>query len=125
MLHSASYGNSTLYVLTIPDNFNDLYYLPAEVLTRIRKTVAKDIYVYLDAPAKIALFVYDNDTFIVHSFLDESADIGLVLDSRFTQLKDLLSDEVLSSTDKAQDDNKNRFSLTIKPHSFRVFRALE
>ena len=37
LLHSASYGNSTLYVLTIPDNFNDLYYLPAEVLTRIRK----------------------------------------------------------------------------------------
>lgn len=124
LLHSASYGNSTLYILTIPDNFNDLYYLPTEVLTRIREIMTKGIYVYLDAPAKIALFVYDNNTFIVHSFLDESADIGVILDSPFTRLHDLLSDEVLSSTEKSKN-NMNRFSLTIKPHSFRVFRALE
>ncbi len=35
MLHSADYETGHLYILTIPDNFSDLYRLPPEVLTRI------------------------------------------------------------------------------------------
>jgi len=130
MLHAASYGNSRLFVLTIPDNFDDLYYLPAEVLTRIKETVVKDHYVRLEAPAKVALFVYDNDTFIVQSFLDEEVDVRLVLNDCYTQIKDILSDEVFSGEETydkigrlGEKIDKRAFTLKVKPHSFRAFRA--
>jgi len=45
ILHSADYTNSKLYVLTIPDNFGDLYNFPAEVLTRIKELLTQDLYV--------------------------------------------------------------------------------
>ncbi|MFN2108160.1 MAG: hypothetical protein ACK2UI_00740, partial [Anaerolineae bacterium] len=50
LLHSASYANGVLYVLTIPDNFDDLYKLPEEVLSRIRELLLRDLYVRVDGP---------------------------------------------------------------------------
>lgn len=127
MLHSAKYGRSILYVLTIPDNFDDLYYLPTEVLTRIKETVAKNLFVRLEAPAQVALFVYDNNTFIVELFLDDMVDVRMVLDERFRELKDILSGEIFTGREMVdgfgQEMNKNGFSLTVKPHSYRVFHA--
>ena len=60
MLHSASYGGGTLYVLTIPNSFTDLYHLPAAVLDRIRDTLCRDLFVRLHGPAMVSLFTYDN-----------------------------------------------------------------
>ena len=68
ILLQAAYGKGTLYVLTIPDNFGDLYNLPPEVLARIRDTVAGDLPVELEGPSQIGLFVYDNGKFIVENF---------------------------------------------------------
>jgi hypothetical protein len=128
LLHSAQYGRSRLYVLTIPDNFDDLYVLPIEVLTRIKEIVAKDLFVQLDAPAQVVLFAYDNDTFIVESFLNDLVDARLVLDSSFAQVRDILSGEVLSGEDfldwQGQKTGKRRYAVSIKPHSFRVFKAV-
>jgi len=53
LLHSAQYGGGTLYVLTIPDNFSDLYRLPAEVLTRVKETLLRDLYVRVESPAQV------------------------------------------------------------------------
>jgi hypothetical protein len=82
ILHSADYANSRLYILTIPDNYGDLYNLPAEILTQIREVLARDMYVRLDGPSQVAMFVYDNDTFIVESFLPDSVDVKIVTDKR-------------------------------------------
>jgi hypothetical protein len=127
LLHFAQYGRGMLYILTVPDNFDDLYALPPEVLTRIRKIVAKDIFVRLDAPAQVALFVYDNNTIIAESFRDDEVDARLVLDERFTQIQDVLSGESffcdnLSGQD-GQKTGKTSSTISINPHSFRVFRA--
>ena len=56
------------FILTIPENFDDLYHLPPEVLSQIRRDLMDDIPVYLDSPAKICLFTYDNNTFIAKSY---------------------------------------------------------
>ena len=96
VLHSADYANSRLYVLTIPDNYGDLYNLPAEVLTQIRAVLAKQMYVRLDGPSQVAMFVYDNDTFIVESFRDEPVDVKIVADKRINKLRDILSGEELT-----------------------------
>jgi hypothetical protein len=64
LLHDADYANGHLCILTIPDNFADLYDLPAGVLTRIKQIVIQDHFVRADSPSEIALFTYDNDAFV-------------------------------------------------------------
>jgi hypothetical protein len=56
------------YILTIPENASDLYQLPQEVLSQIRRDLMQEIPVYLDSPAKICLFSYDNNTFVTRSY---------------------------------------------------------
>jgi len=134
ILHSADYADSRLYVLTIPDNFGDLYNYPAEVLTEIKKVLMKDLYVRVDGPSQVALFIYDNDTFIVESFLPEIVDVNIVTDKRISKLRDVLSGEELSGKAppeppmrarrwQRQENDKLIFDIQIKPHSYRVFKC--
>jgi hypothetical protein len=126
ILHSAGYGGGTLYVLTIPENFTDLYHLPQPVLNRIRQTVSAAMPVRLEAPGQICLFVYDNDTFIVESFLDESSDISIVTNDNVNALHDIVSlDNLTGETVQGvwgRESGEKRFKMQIKPHSYRVFR---
>jgi hypothetical protein len=78
ILHQARYANGSLFVLTIPDNFGDLYNFPPEVLNRIRSVLSQDINVRIEGPAQVGLFVYDNGTFIVESFLPENVNIKII-----------------------------------------------
>jgi hypothetical protein len=127
ILHSADYAKAKLYVLTVPDNFGDLYSLPPEVLSRIRETLMKDLYVRVDAPAKVSLFVYDNHIFIAESFLPEDASMRIVLDEKYQKLRDALSGEELTGKEIpgfwGRRSGKIRYDATLKPHSFRVFRC--
>ena len=125
LLHSARYANGVLYVLNVPDNFSDLYHLPVEVLTRIKETLCKDLPVSLEAPAQVALFVYDNQTCIVESFLDEAADIRIVTGSSAVQVRDALTGEILSGEEildwRGQPTGRQAFATRINPHQYRLF----
>lgn len=125
-LHSAGYATGTLYVLTIPENFIDLYNLPDTVLNRIRQTVSTDMPIRLEGPAKISLFVYANNTFIVESFKNQPADINIVTKNDVKNLNDPVSGEKLGGETirgfRGQETGEKRFFLEIKPHSYRVFR---
>ncbi len=128
LLHSAQYASGRLFVLVIPDNFADLYHLPVEVLSRIKETVTQDLWARVEAPSQVVLFLYDNDTLIVESFLDEAVSVRLVVDSRFSRIEDGLTQETLGSGDELLDwrrrpTGKIGYPLTLKPHSFRVFYA--
>jgi len=128
LLHYAAYGNGALYVLTIPDNLDDLYRLPPEVLSRIRELLLRDLYVRVDGPAQVMLFVYDNGTFIVHSILPEATAVRIVTDIGVTVLHDVLTGETLTDAEaildwRGQSTGKHRFAATLKPRSYRVFRA--
>jgi hypothetical protein len=68
LLLCGAYGKGSLYVLTIPDAFADLYNLPAETLTFIRREF--NLPVTLECCGRVSLFLYDNNTFILQSFLD-------------------------------------------------------
>jgi len=128
LFHSAQYGNSRLYILTIPDNFGDLYHLPSEVLTTIKEIVTKDLFVRVDGPSQVVIFAYDNDTFIVESFRDETVKVRLVLDEKVSSLQDLISGDELIESEKlldwrGQPTGKKGIALALKPHSFHVFQA--
>ncbi|GHU98258.1 permease [Spirochaetia bacterium] len=62
-----TYGRGELITLTVPDTFSELKKLPREALTRIRQELCCGK-MYLDAPAQVSLFTYDNDTFGLYSY---------------------------------------------------------
>ena len=131
IIHSADYANSRLYILTIPDNYGDLYKYPKEVLAQIREILTPDFKIRLEGPSQVALFVYDNDTFIVESFRHEPVDVNIVADSKIGKLHDVVSGEeltgeVLASRPRwggSAAPEKMAFGLKLKAHSFRVFKC--
>jgi hypothetical protein len=123
ILLQASYAKGTLYVLTIPENFGDLYNLPPQVLNRVRAAIAGDVPVRLEGQSQIGLFAYDNGTFIVENFLapgGKAVDAKVVVDKKVAVLVDLMSGQRLSGQVRG---DKMVFDLSLDPATYRVFAA--
>ncbi|MDR2147170.1 MAG: hypothetical protein LBE91_11990 [Tannerella sp.] len=132
MLLRAPYSKGNLYVMTVPEDFGNLYDLPVGILNAFRQTLSKDLDMRIDAPAKVGLFLYDNGTFIVESFLDEPVTIKINTKEGIDKITDLQSGAVIEKAPADNtarpfgsrfraDDKNNVFSVTLPPHSFRVF----
>lgn len=67
------------FILTIPENESDLYQFPPEVLSQIRRDLMGEIPVYLDSPAQICLFTYDNNTFVTRSYRPDRTRYKIVI----------------------------------------------
>ena len=127
ILHKAKYMNAYLYVLTIPDDMGSLYDYPSAALTEIRRVMSQDLDFYLDGPAKVSLFLYDNNTLIVENFNDAPVDVKLVCEpDRFKRLKNL--DDQTRVEGKLEDyyvgwhkKNATKFAVSLKPHSYMAF----
>jgi hypothetical protein len=122
ILHSAKYSKGVLYVLTIPQAQGDLYSLPADVLTAIRNVVCRDMYVRLEAPSQVSLFVYDNDTFIVESFRESTGTARIVTDRRITGLRDVVTGRELVGQPRG---DKMVFETIVRPGTYTVFSAAQ
>ena len=120
ILHSARYSNGVLYVLTIPQAQGDLYTLPADVLNAIRNVVGGDLYVRLEAPSQVCLFVYDNDTFIVESFRESTGAARIVTDRRIARLRDLVTGRELVGQPRG---DRMVFETFVRPGSYSVLSA--
>jgi len=126
IVHRAQYSKANLYVLTIPDNFSDLYQYPPDVLNHIRSIVSSDLNVKIEGPSQVSLFCYDNGTFIVQSFLPDPVTVKILIKDPSVKITDLLSDETIKTIDvkpefPSKDVSYHSFETTIKPHSYRVF----
>ena len=84
--HFAPYAGSRLWIWVIPDEFSDLYHLPVPVLNSLRERVGKPLGLWLQGPAKVALFPYDNQTAVVYNFLDEAVEVSLVTEDTSCRL---------------------------------------
>jgi hypothetical protein len=130
VLLRAPYSKGNLYVMTIPDDFGNLYDLPVGVLNAFRQLLSKDLDIRIDAPAKVGLFLYDNGAFIVESFLDEPVTIKIHAKEGIDRLTDILGGAVIDKqVTKSEavgrrfraDDKVNVFRVTLMPHSYKVF----
>ena len=129
VLHTADYSKGKLYVLTIPENFVDLYHLPEPVITRIKQTLTAQMPVTLEAPGYTSLFVYDNETCIVESFADTTLKARLVAAEQFPVLRNLETGVTYTAV-RREIPQRGRnpkvvqvFNLELKPHSFLVLKA--
>jgi hypothetical protein len=94
-----TYSKGMLFVLTIPDDFGNLYDYPAGALNVIRRAMSRDIGAYIEGPAKVALFAYDNNTLVVENFNDQAVTLRVVICSKVDKLRNLLTDETLLPAD--------------------------
>jgi hypothetical protein len=120
LLHSAKYSKGVLYVLAIPQAQGDLYALPPDVLTAIRNVLCRDMYVRVEAPSQVSLFVYDNDTFIVESFRESAGAVRLVTEKRIATLRDLLTGRELPGQPRG---DRMVFDVFVRPGGYSVLTA--
>jgi hypothetical protein len=127
------YAKGALYVWTIPDNFRNLYALPADVTARFRDVIMRDFFVRIDGPGQVALFAYDNATFVAQSFLPTQCEVTVTTDGEHTKLRNLATGEVIAScapeaakvTGRRHDwpapPRRSHFKVTLPPHSYAAF----
>jgi hypothetical protein len=107
--------------------------LPASVLDALRRQLDPGLPVRLEGPAKVSLFTYDNDTFVVQSFLDQP--VAVRLTGSFAQIRNLMTEVTLTGNPVApafffmrrsgmpQAPRQYSFDFQIEPHSFVAFRG--
>jgi hypothetical protein len=127
------YGKGILYVLTIPDNFNDLYRLPSGVLTALRSYVGADLPDMMDAPSRVSLMEYDNHSFVVQSFRDEPVTVKVSVKGSVKEVRNLATGEVVEASAPAPPPRGRRnrvipgtprrsiFQIQVLPHSYAAF----
>ncbi len=65
-----TYGKGQLVTIAVPDEYGLLHSLPPEILKGIRSQFALDVPYYIDGPAQVSLFAYDNDVFSLYSYVN-------------------------------------------------------
>jgi hypothetical protein len=128
------YAKGILFVLNIPDNFSDLYNLPPETLTAIKSYMMGSFPARLEAPGKVSLFAYDNQTFIVESFLDNKTEATLSIADSVSKLKNLVTGELITGEAPAPPPpmqrvsfgpQRTKFKISIEPHSYLAFTEVK
>jgi hypothetical protein len=130
LLLAGNFANGRLYMLTVPENFDDLYNLPAPVLDKIRETVCKSFGIQLIGGSKVSLFLYDNNTFIVESFNDQPVEVEIALTKKDVSLRDLSTNAKPEMTIIPESGNprgkpaspKYGYKITLPPHSFAAYK---
>lgn len=121
-----TYSKGTLFVLTIPDDFGNLYDFPAPALNVIRRAMSKDVGAYIEGPAKVALFPYDNQTMVVENFNDQAVNLRVVVNGKVSALRNLLTGEKMEPQEVPISRNRfygyaegqTVFNLTLPAHSY-------
>ncbi len=85
------YDKGRVCVIVIPDNMGDLYNFPVEVLDAYREIFENSMKVSLSAPAKVQLYIYDNDTVIVRSDLEYVETISLNVPENISKVTDIIT----------------------------------
>jgi hypothetical protein len=119
--------------LTIPENFTDLYQLPPETLSALKTFVMGDFPVRLEGPSLVSLFAYDNNTFIVESFLDHEVPVKVSTTWGASKIKNLITGEtvngsappVASARRMSFGAPRTSFPITVKAHSFVAFTPVQ
>jgi len=120
ILIKCSYGKGSLYILTIPDDFGDLYYYPAEVLYPVRAAFSNNSGIIIDTVSKISLFTYDNGSFVLKSFLPFPQEVAITVNRPDICLIDIVSGEQINGFGCG---NKTIFNVKIAPMSYRAYKT--
>lgn len=111
ILMKTNYSKGKLYILTIPDDQGNLYHYPAFILNTIRAILSKDLPVVLEGDAKITLFTYDNDRFILRSFLPYIANASIIVKKENAVLTNMENNNIIKG-EAVEGGTKFNFNLS-------------
>mgnify|MGYP001222820285 CR=1 FL=1 len=88
-----------------------------------------DLKVSIEAPGEVSLFVYDNNSFVVESFLDKEVKIKILLGKDVKEITNADTGEKTNGTSRIAPSFRNSkfgkdaavFEVTLKPRSFKGF----
>jgi hypothetical protein len=89
------YAQGAIYVWTMPDNPHHLCNLPVEVTTAIKDVVMQGFFVRIDEPSQVALHAYDNNTFIVESYLPTAVGVKISLTDGAMKIRNVVTGAVI------------------------------
>jgi hypothetical protein len=121
LLLCGEYGKGKMYVLNTPNNKADLYKLPVETLTLLRSEL--DLPVTLEAAAKIGLFMYDNNTFIISSFTERPENVRFCIKRENVSLTLLTSNWRIKVEKTRSGEGESVFEVTLMPGWYAAFKA--
>ena len=117
MVTDSPYGRGHLFVITIPNNVADLYRLPAAILDTIGASPARILPVRVtDGPSKVALYEYDNGSFVVESFNDEAVSVQVSVPATVTTLRNLETGALLQRLPSAPPAGPVSSPCLKRPH---------
>ena len=131
LLLKDTYGLGEMWTLAVPDNFPDLYRIPAEALTRVRREFPA-AGAYLECGAGVSLFAYDNDALIVYPYVTARSRPGrarlhvlgearaLIMPAR----KDGRAGEPVSVPPLYVRDGETVFDIGLMPGKYEVYRIV-
>ncbi len=136
ILLSDHYSKGTLFVLTVPDNFSDLYAYPPIVVSSIKNFILGDFPVRLDGPNEVSLFAYENHSFVVESYLDHPVAVTVSLTDGIAKIRNLDSGDTMAGQPSTPQRGfggrllrpaveRINFQLTLLPHSYMAFTAVQ
>ncbi|HZF14881.1 MAG TPA: hypothetical protein VE046_02965 [Steroidobacteraceae bacterium] len=130
------YSKGVFYVLAIPDNVADLYELPRGLTAQIKTYLQPTAPVRIDSEALVSLFVYDNGTFVLQSFLPHATTVKVSLAGAGSKLSNAMTGERITAVPAAtpepvepgrrrrgnEEPPRTDFAVTLQPHSYLVLR---
>lgn len=112
IIMKTKYSKGRLFIFTIPDDQGNLYHYPTQILNTLREILCKDLPVVLKGDSKITLFIYDNDTFILRSFLPYYAKASVLIKKANAIITDLENGNTISGE---AVEGGTKFSLNLSP----------
>ncbi len=110
ILMKTNYSKGRLFILTIPDDQGNIYHYPNSILNTIRSVLSKEIPIVLEGDAKITLFTYDNDTFILRSFLPYISNASIIVKKENAVLTNI-EDKKIIKGEPVEGGTKFNFNL--------------
>jgi len=122
LLLCGAYGKGSFYVLTVPDAPADFYKLPAQTLTAIRNEL--NLPITLECVGRVSLFLYDNGTFILQSFLDRPERVRVRVNKGGASLVPLANIQPRNiPIDKVRaGENESVFEVYLMPGRYAMYK---
>jgi len=97
-----------------------MYRYSEEALSAIKQRIMGNMNIFVQSEAGIALFCYDNDHYIIESFLPHNSHISVTVKGAKCSVTNVENGRVIDGT---FENNNSVFSFDISPSNFGVFRV--
>lgn len=96
MMTEDNYGKGRLFILNLPENFADMYKLPAKVWGAVNKHMSMGQKVYLEAKPQINLFAYDNNVYGIQCYGQAPVNGRIIVREECSGIRNIETGEVIT-----------------------------